>query len=299
MKRGIAALALLAGLAAHAADVRVALVKTAEADSWQALTVSGGAWDRLKLNHTAVLVSHPAGDFLFDGGLGRKALEQVATDMPWWAKPFFRFGPICAAADQLADRPIPRLILSHGHWDHASALADFPAAEVWLTAAERTFVQQAKPPVVLPSQVGDPAIRWKTYALDGPAYRGYPASLDLYGDGSAVLVPMPGHTPGAVGLFARLGSGRTLFFVGDTVWQRAALEGARGKSWLARQLADDDADATARQIAQLTQLAAEPGLTIVPAHDAAVQDELGYYPDWVDEPKQAGGRQCPGEQTGR
>ena len=35
-------------------------------------------------------------------------------------------------------------------------------------------------------------------------YEIYPQSLDLYKDGSIVLVPLPGHTPGSVGVFINL-----------------------------------------------------------------------------------------------
>ncbi len=51
---------------------------------------------------------------------------------------------------------------------------------------------------------------------------GFDESLDLFGDGRLVLVPLPGHTPGSVGLFVTLDSGRRLFFSGDTSWRLEA-----------------------------------------------------------------------------
>ena len=44
---------------------------------------------------------------------------------------------------------------------------------------------------------------------------------------------------------------------------------------------DADAAATLGEVRRLNAvMAANPDLTIVPAHDAAVQDGLGYFPNW-------------------
>ncbi|HEX7943292.1 MAG TPA: hypothetical protein VF495_01430, partial [Phenylobacterium sp.] len=111
---------------------------------------------------------------------------------------------------------------------------------------------------------------------------GFDRSLDLFGDGTVVLVPQFGHTPGSVGLFLTTSSGRRYFFCGDAVWSAAALKDARPKFWLANQLADADKRRTQAEVARMALLAKrEPDLTIVPAHDSTVQNRLGYFPKWV------------------
>jgi glyoxylase-like metal-dependent hydrolase (beta-lactamase superfamily II) len=111
---------------------------------------------------------------------------------------------------------------------------------------------------------------------------GFERTLDLFGDGSAVLVSMPGHTPGSTGLLLTLASGQRYLFVGDTVWNADAIAAEAPKSLLGRKLADSDADRTLALVRQLRALsAAEPSLVIVPAHDARVHDRLGYFPKWV------------------
>ena len=119
---------------------------------------------------------------------------------------------------------IGRIIPSHMHWDHVSGLKDFPQADVWVRAEELEHARHGRPPAFIASQF-DGDVRWHLFDFDGPAYMGYPASLDLFGDGAVVLVPMPGHTAGQVGMFLALPSGRRLFFVGDTTW---SLEGLTG-----------------------------------------------------------------------
>ncbi len=267
--------------------VRFSLGKTAEVPTLRALTYAGGSLFRTKrLNHMAVLVEHPRGRFLFDSGLGSQVDRQFEQDMPWWGKLLFRYEHLNPARRQLEAGgylPVPRIILSHGHWDHASGITDFPAAEVWLPAAEAEFLKHPHPAAVLPSQVDSPAIRWREIPWDGPAEGVYPRSHDLFGDRSVILVPMAGHTPGSIGMFVTVKSGRRFFFVGDVVWDLAALAAEAPKFFVARRIVDDDPEMTMEAVRQLkATLAANPALNIVPAHDAEVHDRLGYFPQWVE-----------------
>jgi glyoxylase-like metal-dependent hydrolase (beta-lactamase superfamily II) len=62
-------------------------------------------------------------------------------------------------------------------------------------------------------------IRYEEYGFEGGPYLGFPQSHDVYGDGSIVVVPAPGHTPGNVIIFVTLRNGTRYAFVGDLVWQ--------------------------------------------------------------------------------
>lgn len=268
-------------------DVSFALIRTASVTTLEGFTYRGGSFLKpITVNHTAVLVRHPRGSFLFDSGLGRRIDSQYEADMPLWARPFFQYEkPVSPARDQIQHAglaPVSRIILSHSHWDHASGLVDFPEAAVWTTAAERDYMKHASPPGNFPSQTGSSAIRWHEFAFTGPAWNGYAKSLDLFGDGSAVLVPLPGHTPGAVGLFVTVASGRSYFFCGDLVWRADALREGQPKWFISSLIVDDDREATLAGVQQLHDLMRKrPDLVVVPAHDAAVQDRLGYFPQWV------------------
>ncbi|MBL8365175.1 MAG: hypothetical protein JNN14_07840, partial [Comamonas sp.] len=113
-------------------------------------------------------------------------------------------------------------------------------------------------------------------------YKGYAESLDVYQDGTVVLVPMPGHTPGSLGLFVTVDSGRQYFFIGDVTWTVAALRQGAAKFWVAGKLVDGDAQQTQASLDKVRALMqAEPGLVVIPAHDSVVQDGLGYFPAWV------------------
>ncbi|GGC93676.1 MBL fold metallo-hydrolase [Undibacterium terreum] len=267
------------------AALEFSLIKTSEVSTLEGLSYSGGSYfASTRLQHIAVLVRHPQGDFLFDGGLG-KNIDAQFKDMPLWARPFFSYGPVTPARQQLDAAGltrIPRIFLSHAHWDHASALVDFPEAEVWLSEAEKAYLASPHAVSVFPSQIAPPAIRWHSYAWSDKAVLGFSHSLDIFGDGSAVLLPLPGHTPGSVGLLLTTASGRQYFFIGDSVWKSRAIVEEKPKMWIASALVDEDQPRTMETISSLHRVQQQnPLLLIIPAHDAQVHDAIGYFPHFV------------------
>lgn len=271
----------------NTSPLRFALIHTGATQSQEAMAVSGGSWfKQTTFVYSAVYVQHPAGSFLYDTGLGAQVDKQFEAEMPWWAKPLTAYEAGKPARQQLADARLPlpeRIFLSHGHWDHASGLVDFPDAEIWITAEEKKFVETGKPPTVLPSQTNAPQLRWRQFELLGPSYAGFAQSLDVFGDGSAVLVGLPGHTPGSLGLFLTSVSGKHYFFIGDTAWQLRGVTDEAPKFSLASKMADSDPEATLALVKQIRALQlANPDLIVVPAHDAEVQDAIGYLPNWVE-----------------
>lgn len=274
----------LAALPSYAANVRFSLVKTSETETLDAFTYAGGNWtEKVKVNHTAVLIQHHAATLLFDTGLGRQVDRQF-EEMPAWDKPLLQYGQVTPARDQL-DRDgirIDRIVLSHVHWDHASALVDYPDVPVWATYDDIDFSHISTPPAVLPSQFNHD-VKWQPYELEPEPFMGFSESLDLFGDGSLVLVSLRGHTPGAVGLFLTLDDGRRFFFTGDASWRLEGFTGPHEKFWFSRNMVDNDREQTANVLETVhTLLETHPEITVVPAHDAAVQEKLGFYPNWQE-----------------
>lgn len=285
-----AALALASGAAAAPSEtVSFSIIKTGDRLSPESMLFQGGGKAKVEVVYSAILVRHGGQDFLFDTGLGARIDEQYARDMPGWKRRFFYYDkPIVPARAQLAKAGVPavrRIVLSHTHWDHASGVVDFPGAEIWVSPTERALVEKVGHGAdnIWPSQVGDPRLAWKSIDFRSGPYRGFERSLDVYGDGTVVLVPQYGHTAGSVGMFVTTSSGRRFFFCGDTVWSAAAIDAGRPKFWLARALVDADAGKTLAEVRKMTDLhKRDPGLTIVPAHDGKVQARLGYFPAWVE-----------------
>lgn len=270
--------------------VRLSIVQTAQRPAIEGTLFAGGRMGtRVAVGFSAVLIQHGSDRLLVDTGLGRRIDAQWQADMAWWQRPFFGYdAPVRPARDQLdaAGEPaVTRILLTHAHWDHASGLVDFPEATVLLGTEEHAALQGAPRGAgsPWPSQVGDPAIRWQPLALEARPVEGFERSLDLYGDGSVVVVGLPGHTPGSLGVLVRTSGGRRVFLVGDTVWNAGALVEGAPKFAPARWLVDRDAHAVARAIERLRAAQArDPALVVLPAHDAAVQATLAIYPAWVD-----------------
>jgi glyoxylase-like metal-dependent hydrolase (beta-lactamase superfamily II) len=161
-------------------------------------------------------------------------------------------------------------ILSHAHLDHAGGLMDLPPLPVLLTREELQFAAdpsvQAKGYVIAAHTQKFPPVAAPTLRFEPAPYETFDESADLYRDGSVVVVPLRGHTPGSVGIFVNLSRTRRLFYVGDAVDDERGFEERAGKSLI---LQDSDNDmALANQIVgRLSELHEKaPGLAILPAH---------------------------------
>ena len=270
-------------------DVGFAIIKTSQVAVVEALLVPGGSITKqVDSNFSAFLIKHHDDYLLFDTGMGKQIDGQYQQGMPLWWRPFFKYDkPVVSARTQLDKAgiaPLQRVILSHSHWDHAGGVLDFPEARVGVAAAELALLHSPStgPGGTWDSQVSAASIQWDTLAFRPIPFKGYSESLDVYKDGKVVLVPMPGHTPGSVGLFVTADSGTVYFFIGDVAWTVAALQQAAPKFWVAGKLVDGNAQETQTTLEKVRSLMQfEPDLVVIPAHDSTVQGALGYFPAWV------------------
>lgn len=118
-------------------------------------------------------------------------------------------------------------------------------------------------------------IRYEEYEFEGGPYLGFPASHDFYGDGSIVVVPAFGHTPGSVIIFVTLPRGKRYAFVGDVEWQLKAIAEREERPWISRRRADTDREANRENLLRMIALKERlPELVIVPAHDMRAFAEM-------------------------
>ncbi len=224
---------------------------------------------RVDLVHVAYLVKHPKATFLVDAGLAADARYDL-DNFSLGTRVAFGFTQVAHVAAALADAHVDFVLLTHAHWDHTSGLAEMPGLRVLTTDEDRAFVKgfHGEEPTVVPAHLARAAL--ESIPWDGPAYENFPRSHDLFGDGAAVLVPLPGHTPGAVGLFLANVRGRRLFFVGDTVWSSDGFRLPSQRPRSLAKIADADTGAVSDAIWRLRHLQERhPALLIVPAHDGA------------------------------
>lgn len=231
----------------------------------------GSLFDGRDFAMTALLVEHPDGDLLVDTGLGA-AIAQQLERMPFWFRAITDYQRSSSAAERLDaigyDRSRLRAILpTHAHWDHVSGIPELAGTPVWVTAEERRFIAQGG--WITSIARSFESARWEILGFESGPVLGFPRSHDVYGDGSVLVVPAPGHTPGSVMVFLTLPDGARHALLGDLVWQLEGITRREERPWLQRRLADVDEEEVRRGIAHVAALAARfPELNLVPAHDA-------------------------------
>lgn len=96
--------------------------------------------------------------------------------------------------------------ISHYHGDHTGQARDFPGARLLMGAADIAALR-ARPP-----EGQTDLAHWLG---GGGQLTEVPGDLDVFGDGSVVMLNLPGHTPGHHALLVRLASGPVMLS-GDT-----------------------------------------------------------------------------------
>ena len=236
--------AIVAPPAVAASGVTLQAIPTGAMLSKASLAYEGGAGDdKRDFMIGAILVTHPKGRLLFDAGFGRSVAEHAKTT-PLLLRLASKRRPGTPAADQLAAAGIgladlKAVVLTPAHWDHVSGLENLKGVPVWLPRSEMAFVQGGDRMAKLARQLGTADYRPYDFP-DGP-YFGFPASYDVFDDGSVVLVPAAGHTPGSIFAFITVASGQRYLLIGDTAWQSEGVDLPAQKPWLARSVDNDAA----------------------------------------------------------
>jgi glyoxylase-like metal-dependent hydrolase (beta-lactamase superfamily II) len=175
------------------------------------------------------------------------------------------------------------IALTHAHWDHTGGIRDLTRAEVKLSRVELKAHWNLKGHVVngaMPHHLAVPESRFTPFDFDGPPVLGFAASHDLFGDGSVVAVPTPGHTAGSTSYLVRGDDGKNWLFIGDATWTVEGVKRPAHKNPLVSAALDHDTKALAATLAQIHAVQVQrPEIVVVPAHDLAA---FGQIPECAD-----------------
>lgn len=203
-----------------------------------------------------------------------KKTARISRNSSPYERAIFEYVPQGGLKNALLEAGHPRpsfVLITHAHWDHTGGLLDLHHPRVILGPGEADFVENfpaEKPPTVMPHHLAGATLA--TFPWDGPGLREFPAGHDLFGDGSVVLVPLPGHTPGSVGVFLSLVRGRRLLFVGDATWTDDGFRLPSHKLAPLSKTTDDDPARLSDRVSHIHHLQRhDPKLLVVPTHSGA------------------------------
>lgn len=265
------------------AGMSLSALPTGVMHSKAALAYRGGSFTEARdFSMTPVLVRHPKGNLLFDTGLGQQVDEQVKS-LPRLMQATTTYTKGVPAAIQLAaaKQRVDGIVLTHAHWDHVSGLDSLKNIPIWISAPEQDFIASDEDSAALAHSFGK--LDYRLYSFNDGAYLGFPSSHDVWGDGSVVLVPAPGHTPGSVIAFITLPSGARYALLGDLVWQKEGIDLPAERPWIARHLIGEDSAKVRENILHMAAIQQKfPQIQLLPAHDARAMATLPVFPDAKD-----------------
>jgi glyoxylase-like metal-dependent hydrolase (beta-lactamase superfamily II) len=232
----------------------------------------------------AYVIEHRDGLVLFDTGQDRASVTDPGyfpggiTGILYGRLARFEISPdqtLTAGLDRLgyAARDVKTAVLSHLHQDHIGGLAELDHAEIVVSQAEWDTLSSPLPAMrgLMRRHIDLPGLRWHRIEPEptgDPDLAPFPAGHDLSGDGSLVLLPTPGHTPGSMSLLVRRPGLPPLMMVGDVTYDADLLKAGHVPGVGSRRRLRE---ATA-MINTLRQQ--HPGLVILPAHDPGAASRL-------------------------
>ena len=234
------------------------------------------------------MIEHRDGLVLFDTGQDRRSV----TDPH-----YFPGGPIgvlyrrlarfaIGAGDTLtaqlaalgyAASEVTTAVLSHLHQDHIGGLAELPNAEIVVSAIDWADIDS--PSALLNGVMADhvrlPGTNYRpvdipqaTDPATDAAIAPFMHALDLRGDGSLLLLPTPGHSPGSMSLLVRAEGMPPLLLVGDLTYDVTLLADEHVPGVGARK----GLLASTRAVLALRER--HPDLVVLAAHDPAASGLL-------------------------
>jgi N-acyl homoserine lactone hydrolase len=217
------------------------------------------------------VIERPGGHIVIDTGVSVRGWRQPFLMRRFWPVPHIEgkeeeVGPRMRAAG-LEPEDVRTVVLTHPDPDHVAGLPWFPNAEVLVHRPDYEFASTFMGRMRYQPDLWPEGFEPTLYDLEPEPCGPFPESRVLGGDPGIRLVPLPGHSPGQIGVILRT-NGVALFFCADHVlrqdWLVEDLAAGRltGLGWLG--LLEQAAETTRR----IRRFTAEVPTVLLPAHDS-------------------------------
>jgi len=236
----------------------------------QLFGVSADQLAEVDFRMTSYLIVHPSGTMMWDAG-------GIADDA------FGADGASVTRGAMSADRPLlPQLAavgyspadvdyfaLSHYHADHTANANAFASATWIVQRAELDAMTSGEPAAFFQPATFAGLLEAEKLVLDDE-------ELDVFGDGSVVVMPAPGHTPGHQVLAVRLANAGTIVLGGDLYHY------PEERTLDALPTIEVDPEQSRASRARIEAFLEDTGGTLWIEHDIATHATLPRAPDFVD-----------------
>lgn len=202
------------------------------------------------------LVIHPKGKLLFDTGIACNAASDPAGLLGERIARLYRLTGGASdnviaqlALHGLAPEDITHVVSSHLHFDHCGCNSLFPRARIFVQRAEMEAARA-------------PGSTYDRRLWDLPLdYQLVDGEHDIFGDGSVMLIPTPGHTVGHQSLVVQVSRDRRYVLTADACYSKEHMdrEVLPTVRW--------DATTMLESMAKLRRLGEQAGTRVLYGHD--------------------------------
>lgn len=244
----------------HAKDL--SLWTTTAADKGKAYVFSNNCY----------LIRHRAGWMLWDSGNS----DSIATMPNGLVNPrgtltFYMRKPLAESLKEIGIAPegIEHFAMSHSHGDHSGNARLFARSTIYMQISEYDAIYGPAPQKLGISPANFQNLREaRIVKLNG--------DHDVFGDGSVVIKPTPGHTPGHQALFVRLPKTGPVLLSGDLVHLKSNWEARRVPSF------NYDIEQSVRSMNEMDAFITATGAQLWINHDSEQSRAIPKAPAYVE-----------------
>ncbi len=243
--------------------------------SLHALGIGVSRDDYVEVPVVAFFVEHPtAGPMLIDTGFHGSVPIEPGLAMGRFGGLLFKdvemesnqAVPAQLRGVGVAAESIKTIVMTHLHSDHAGGIAHFPEATFIISEREWAEARRGNQLAGYIKRQYDHAFDYRLVDFEGPgasSFATFGSSIDLFGDGSVMLVATPGHTHGHMSVVLRLDGGEALI-TGDAIYTMRTLRERHVPYRM------DDEHRFRRSLREIELYVEQtPNAVVVPGHDMA------------------------------